>query len=62
MSLCTTTLKVIFPESRFGIGKVSAMKYFIIVVAALLVALWSAIQIFAAIWLFQALRCFLGVK
>ena len=38
------------------------MKYFITVVAALLVALWSAIQIFAAIWVFQALRCFLGVK
>lgn len=38
------------------------MKYFITTVAALLVALWSAIQIFAAIWVFQALRVFLGVK
>lgn len=38
------------------------MKYFITTVAALLVALWSAVQIFAAIWVFQALRFFLGAK
>ena len=35
------------------------MKCFILAAAGLLVVLWSAIQIFAAIWLFQALRYYL---
>lgn len=37
----------------------SIVKCFILAAAGLLVVLWSAMQIFAAIWLFQALRYYL---
>ena len=38
---------------------VAIVKCFILAAAGLLVVLWFAMQIFAAIWLFQAIRYYL---